>query len=162
MKIDMGQDQEIVVKEKFRSSCLMQFQQDAPDLTKKLIDILTEDTEVEVTLDDGMSDQEIKEELEESAEREGFMRASRAMDLGMTFVLETTMDGLNALHRVCAQVTDTINGFEDEDGDPIVWKHLDIGEKQDFFDKHVPHIIMINIFINAYVQKSGMAQEDDD
>jgi len=159
MDIEVNDTKSITVKDKFPSTTLAKFQKQAPDLSQKLIQILTEDMEVEVEIDDGMTDDEIQEEMERATEAEGMVRASKALDLGMNFLLETTIEELQALHTMCARITKEVEGFTDEEGDPYLWKKMSTGEREEFFDVEVPTIIKINMFLQAYLEKSGLKQE---
>lgn len=158
MEIGVQEDKTIIVKDHFRTSRILKLREEAEEFTDELLDIFLREREYETDLEDeeDPDEGEVEEELERLQNMEAADRLQEITEEGFSFAMKLGYEELEAVHQFCADLTEAIEGWEDEDGDPLKWKHFDADEKLEFYDLYVPHLTKVWVFLNAYLQKSGM------
>jgi len=158
MEIGVQEDKKIIVKDHFRTSRILKLREEAPSFTDNLLEIFLKEREYDSGLADReeVSEEEATDELERLQQLEATERVQEVTEEGFSFAMRLGFEELKAIHRFCVDLTESIEGFEDEDGDPLKWKHFDQEDKMTFYDCRVPQLTKVWIFINSYLQKSGM------
>lgn len=163
MDIEVDENRTIVVRDHFRTSRLLKLREKAEAFTDKLLEIFLEDQELqdEVDLDEDADQEEVEEELERLQELEASERIAKIAEEGFQFAMKLSLSELQALHEFCAEMTVEVEGFTDEDGNPFTWDHMEEDRQVAFYDKYVPHLTKVWLFINCYLRKSGMLSASD-
>lgn len=154
----------LVLRERFPSTALSRFSENAPDLCEKLSDIFLQQGRL-VDVDARIGEAETKEErdaLLETARVE--LQQQTAFDTlrhGFSLAVETTVDELDALHDLCVALTADVEGYEweDEEGRTVGWAHRTDGQRREFFDMHVSSTVKVTLFLKAFLKKTGIASK---
>lgn len=142
IEIPIDDTRKVHMKRRFRSSLLSRLDEEAPRLTEQLSAINTQPAKRAV----------LKQTLDDMEVRAGENTMIASMELA-----RTTVEEIDALNRFCADIVESVDGFVDEAGDPVVWKHLDDKARADLFDFDVPNAMKLAIYLHAYQIKAGIA-----
>lgn len=141
-EITVSEDRSVTMTTRFRTTDLSRLSSDAPELHGALMQMV------------GAADPDDSDET----------RILRAADT-TTELVSLPISELEALHEFCAGVIESVEGFEDGDGDPVMWKHLDDEERLEFLDFDVPNSTKLTVVMYAIAIKNGVdpsAWSDDD
>lgn len=162
MDIPVDDERTIEIKDHFRTSRILELREKAESFTDKLLEIFLNDSELqeELDIDEDSTPEEAEEEIERLQEMEAAERIRKIAEEGFQFAMKLKRSELEALHEFCADLTVDVKGFEDENG-PIRWGRKSKEEQIDFYDRYVPHLTKVWLFINSYLRKSGMLSAED-
>lgn len=149
IKIDTGDGERFIhMKKRFPSTALSRFGEAAPDLLAQVMDLVRKPVQLAVENKD-MGGHELNRLV------------NSEFDNVHDYTIKTTIDELNALHELCVEATDKVEGFVDWEGDPFVWKNQEEHAKRiDLYDCDVSNVTKITIAYYCCLLKSGNDPDD--
>ncbi|MFP4598053.1 MAG: hypothetical protein ACLFVJ_07365 [Persicimonas sp.] len=146
LEIPVDDERTIHMKRRFPASALSRLDERAPRLVEQLTDVVLSEArraEIEGKLDAAQS-----------------ARSANVATVMASFeIARTTVRELGALHEFCCTLTAKVEGFEDFEGDPVVWKDKDAAARVDLYDCEVPNTTKVMMYLFAYLIKNGIDPE---
>lgn len=154
VKYDLG-DYTIVLKNKFRSTHLARFREEAPELAEQLLDFFRDQMPDEEDGPDleAMDEEEREAYFEEQEAEQSVENFRKMVGNSMRLTLQVSLTELQALHRLCRNLIKRVEGRDE------VWANEDEEDQLDFLDLEVPSHIKFLIFVEAYMEKAGIYDE---
>jgi len=108
------EDGSITLKERFRSTHLLRFKDQAPDLAETFLEFFKDQVDFGEDVDE-MNDEELESYLADKEEEQAQKSFQKMVEGSMQLTMEISIDELEALHRLCINLIKRVDDLEDEE-----------------------------------------------